>query len=72
MEICLPVWKHRAFIDAHRYDHAGVTTMLLVTTEETQLRSTSSPARSPSGDIGAVANTIIVMGSATRTPRRAP
>ena len=37
MEICLPVWKHRAFIDAHRYDHAAVTTLLLVTTEETQL-----------------------------------
>ena len=37
MEICMPVWKHRAFIDAHRYDHAAVTTLLLVTTEETQL-----------------------------------
>jgi hypothetical protein len=37
MEICLPVWKHREFIDGHRYDHATVTTMLFVTTEETQL-----------------------------------
>ena len=23
MEICLPVWKHREFIDAHRYDHTA-------------------------------------------------
>jgi len=30
MEICLPVWKHREFIDRHRYDHAAVTTVLLV------------------------------------------
>jgi hypothetical protein len=62
MEICLPVWKYREFIDSHRLrprdgdhhaprDHRG------------------DPARAPdraqgrSGDIGAVANTIIVMGS---------
>ncbi|MBI2529395.1 MAG: recombinase RecA [Candidatus Rokubacteria bacterium] len=62
MEICLPVWKHRAFIDAHRYDHAQVTTLLLVTTEETQLEHLIG-RKVASGDIGAVANTILVMGS---------
>ena len=62
MEICLPVWKYREFIDSHRYDHATVTTMLLVTTEETQLEHLIA-RKVASGDIGAVANTIIVMGS---------
>jgi len=62
MEICLPVWKHRDFIDGHRYDHAAVTTMLLVTSEETQLEHLIA-RKVASGDIGAVANTIIVMGS---------
>jgi len=62
MEICLPVWKHRAFIDAHRYDHARVTTLLLVTTEETQLEHLIA-RKVAAGDIGAVANTILVMGS---------
>src|SRR6266436_5822020 len=62
MEICLPVWKHREFIDSHRYDHATVTTMLLVTTEETQLEHLIA-RKVASGDIGAVANTIVVMGS---------
>ena len=62
MEICLPVWKHREFIDGHRYDHATVTTMLLVTTEETQLEHLIA-RKVAAGDIGAVANTIIVMGS---------
>jgi KaiC/GvpD/RAD55 family RecA-like ATPase len=62
MEICLPVWKHRVFIDAHRYDHATVTTLLLVTTEETQLEHLIS-RKVAAGDIGAVANTILVMGS---------
>ena len=62
MEICLPVWKHRAFIDAHRYDHAAVTTLLLVTTEETQLEHLIA-RKVAAGDIGAVANTIIVLGS---------
>src|SRR5437773_2328288 len=37
MEICLPVWKHREFIDAHLYDHTALTTVLLVTTEEPRL-----------------------------------
>ncbi len=62
MEICLPVWQHRAFIDAHRYDHAAVTTLLLVTTEETQLEHLIA-RKVAAGDIGAVANTILVMGS---------
>jgi KaiC/GvpD/RAD55 family RecA-like ATPase len=62
MEICLPVWQHRDFIDAHRYDHAKVTTLLLVTTEETQLEHLIA-RKVATGDIGAVANTIIVMGS---------
>jgi len=62
MEICLPVWRHRAFIDAHRYDHAAVTTLLLVTTEETPLEHLIA-RKVAAGDIGAVANTIVVMGS---------
>jgi KaiC/GvpD/RAD55 family RecA-like ATPase len=62
MEICLPVWRHRAFIDAHRYDHTRVTTLLLVTTEETQLEHLLA-RKGASGDIGAVANTVLVMGS---------
>jgi len=62
MEICLPVWKHRDLIDRHRYDHAAVTTLLLVTTEETQLEHLIA-RKVAAGDIGAVANTIIVMGS---------
>jgi KaiC/GvpD/RAD55 family RecA-like ATPase len=62
MEICMPVWKHRAFIDAHRYDHTAVTTVLLVTTEETQLEHLIA-RKVAAGDVGAVANTILVMGS---------
>lgn len=62
MEICLPVWKHRQFIDAHRYDHAQITTLLLVTTEETRLEDLLA-RRVATGDIGATANTILVMGS---------
>jgi len=62
MEICLPVWKHRDFIDSHRYGHPSVTTMLLVTTEETQIEHLIA-RKVASGDIGAVANTILVMGS---------
>jgi KaiC/GvpD/RAD55 family RecA-like ATPase len=62
MEICLPVWEHRAFIDAHRYDHRQVSTLLLVTTEETQLEHLIA-RKVAAGDIGAVANTILVMGS---------
>jgi KaiC/GvpD/RAD55 family RecA-like ATPase len=62
MEICLPVWKHRGFIDAHRYDHTAVTTVLLVTTEETPLEHLIA-RKVAAGDVGAVANTIVVMGS---------
>ncbi len=62
MEICLPVWKHREFIDGHRYDHGQVTTVLLVTTEETRLEDLIA-RKVAAGDIGATANTILVMGS---------
>lgn len=62
MEICLPVWRYREFIDRHRYDHGQVTTLLLVTTEETQIEHLIA-RKVAAGDIGAVANTILVMGS---------
>jgi hypothetical protein len=62
MEICLPVWKHREFIDAHRYDHAAIATLLLVTTEETRMEDLLA-RKVATGDIGATANTILVMGS---------
>jgi KaiC/GvpD/RAD55 family RecA-like ATPase len=62
MEICLPVWQYREFIDSHRYDHGTVTTLLLVTTEETHLEHLIA-RKVATGDIGAVANTILVMGS---------
>src|SRR5437879_2008725 len=62
MEICLPVWKHRAFIDAHRYDHARITTLLLVTTEETRLEDLLA-RKVATGDLGATANTIVARGS---------
>ncbi|MGH7318571.1 MAG: RAD55 family ATPase [Candidatus Rokuibacteriota bacterium] len=61
MEICLPVWQHRAFIDAHRYDHATVTTLLLFTTEETRLEDLVA-RKVTAGDLGAVANTVVLMG----------
>jgi KaiC/GvpD/RAD55 family RecA-like ATPase len=62
MEICLPVWKYKEFIDAHQYDHAAISTLLLVTTEETRLEDLLA-RKVATGDIGATANTIIVMGS---------
>ena len=62
MEICLPVWQHREFIDAHRYPHTAITTLLLVTTEETRLEDLLA-RKVATGDIGATANTIVVMGS---------
>jgi len=62
MEICLPVWKHREFIDSHRYDHHRITTLLLVTTEETRLEDLVA-RKVATGDLGATANTILVMGS---------
>jgi hypothetical protein len=62
MEICLPVWKHREFIDSHRYDHTALTTLLLVTTEETRLEDLLA-RKVATGDVGATANTILVLGS---------
>ncbi len=62
MEICLPVWKHREFIEAHRYDHTKIATLLLVTTEETRLEDLLA-RKVATGDLGATANTILVMGS---------
>ena len=62
MEICLPVWKHRQFIDSHCYDHRQITTLLLVTTEETRLEDLVA-RKVAAGDLGATANTIVVMGS---------
>ena len=62
MEICLPVWKHREFIDAHRYDHTRIATLLLVTTEETRLEDLLA-RKVATGDVGATANTILVLGS---------
>ena len=62
MEICLPVWKHREFIDSHLYDHTTLTTLLLVTTEETRLEDLLA-RKVATGDIGATANTILVLGS---------
>jgi hypothetical protein len=62
MEICLPVWKHREFIDGHLYDHTALTTLLLVTTEETRLEDLLA-RKVATGDIGATANTIVVLGS---------
>jgi RecA/RadA recombinase len=61
MEICLPVWQHRPFIDAHRYAHTAITTLLLVTTEETRLEDLVA-RKVGSGDLGAVANTVLLMG----------
>jgi len=62
MELCLPVWKHRAFIEAHRYDHARITTLLLVTTEEVRLDDLLA-RKVAAGDLGATANTILLMGT---------
>lgn len=61
-EICLPVWRYRELIDAHRYDHTAVTTLLLVTTEETGIEHLIG-RKVASGDVGAVASTVLVMGS---------
>jgi KaiC/GvpD/RAD55 family RecA-like ATPase len=61
MEICLPVWQHRPFIDAHPYDHAAISTLLLVTTEEARLEDVIA-RKTGAGDVGAVANTVLLMG----------
>ena len=61
MEICLPVWQHRAFIDAHRYDHSAITTLVLFTAEETRFEDLVA-RKVGAGDLGAVANTVLLMG----------
>jgi len=45
-----------------RYDHARITTLLLVTTEETRLEDLLA-RKVATGDVGATANTILVLGS---------
>ena len=47
MEICLPVWKHRAFIDAHLYDHARGDHAPARDHRGDPARAPASPARSP-------------------------
>jgi RecA/RadA recombinase len=61
MEILIPVWKHRDFIEQRLYDHKQVTTLLLVTTEENLLDDLLA-RKVGEGDIGASANTAILMG----------
>lgn len=61
MEILIPVWKHRDFIEQRLYDHKQVTTLLLVTTEENLLDDLIA-RKVAEGDIGASANTAILMG----------
>lgn len=61
MEILIPVWHHRGFIEENRYDHREVVTLLLVTTQETLLEDLIA-RKVGEGDIGASANTILLMG----------
>ncbi|MGH7382406.1 MAG: RAD55 family ATPase [Candidatus Methylomirabilales bacterium] len=61
MEILIPVWRHRDFIEQHRYNHREVATLLLVTTQETLLPDLIA-RKVEEGDVGAWANTILVMG----------
>ena len=61
MEILIPVWRHRGFIEEKRYDHRDVVTLLLVTAAENLLDDLIA-RRMGEGDIGASANTIILMG----------
>ncbi|MFQ5657940.1 MAG: RAD55 family ATPase [Candidatus Methylomirabilales bacterium] len=61
MEILIPVWKHRDFIEEKRYDHREIATLLLVTAEENLLEDLIA-RKVGEGDIGASANTIILMG----------
>jgi RecA/RadA recombinase len=61
MGILIPVWRHRDFIEEKRYDHREVATLLLVTTQETLLDDLIA-RKVGEGDIGASANTILVMG----------
>ncbi|MFQ5988792.1 MAG: ATPase domain-containing protein [Candidatus Methylomirabilales bacterium] len=61
MEILIPVWRHRDFIEEKQYDHRDLVTLLLVTAEENLLDDLIA-RRVGEGDIGASANTIILMG----------
>lgn len=61
MEILIPVWRHRDFIEAKRYHHKEIATLLLVTAEENLLEDLIA-RKMGEGDIGASANTIIFMG----------
>lgn len=61
MEILIPVWRHRDFIAEKRYDHREVTTLLLITTAENLLDDLIA-REIGEGDLGASANTIILMG----------
>ena len=61
MEILIPVWQHRDFIEEKRYDHREVATLLLVTAEENLLDDLIA-RKVGEGDIGASANTMILMG----------
>ncbi len=61
MEILIPVWRYRDFIEQRRYDHREIVTLLLVTTEENLLDDLIA-RKVGEGDLGATANTIILMG----------
>lgn len=61
MEILIPVWRHRGFIEQRLYHHEQVTTLLLVTTEENLLDDLIA-RKVGEGDIGASANTAVLMG----------
>jgi hypothetical protein len=60
MEICLPV-RYTGRSSTVTYDHQSIMTLLLVTTEETRLEDLLS-RKVTAGDIGAVANTVLLLG----------
>src|SRR5207247_10670105 len=62
MGMCRTVWRHRECIDAHLYEHTTIATLLCVTTEETR-REDLLARKLATGDVGATANTIVVLGS---------
>jgi hypothetical protein len=63
MEICLPVWKYRDFIDAHRYDHCRGHRRCCWSRPRRRGSRICLARKVATGDIGATANTILVMGS---------
>ncbi len=65
MEILIPVWRHRDFIERYRYDHSEIATLLLVTTQETMVDDLVA-RKVGEGDVGASANTILCMGRLQR------